>query len=75
MEHIIAEVINIKTRPQRPLNQRQEKGLKDYKDKSKFQEHHILENKGKPKVILYNPRNKNVKTVEVDNSGRVKDLR
>jgi len=71
---IIADVINVKTRPQRPLTPKQEEGLKDLKKKEKMEEHHVLENKGRPKVLLTNPRNKDVKIVELDNSGRGREI-
>jgi len=73
-EKIIAEVINIKTKPQKPLSPKQEEGLKQYKEKNKLPQHNILENKGKPKVLLYDPKKKDVKTVELDTGGRPKEI-
>jgi hypothetical protein len=71
---IFAEVINVKTKPQRPLTPKQEEGLKDVKKEKKMEEHHILENKGRPKVLLSDPKSKNVKLVELDNSGRGREI-
>ena len=74
-EEIIAEVINVQTKPQRPLTPKQEEGIKKEKEKDKMTEHHILDNKGgRPKVLLNDPKKKDVKIVEVDIGGRAREI-
>jgi len=73
---ILAEVVNLRIKPTRPLTPKQEEGLKDVKKTENMEEaeHHVLENKGRPKVMLNNPKKKEVKIVELDNAGRGKEI-
>jgi len=73
-DSIIAEVINVQTKPMKPLTPKQEEGLKGIKEKEKTPQHNVIENKGKPKVLLSDPKSKKVKLVELDNTGKGKEI-